>query len=173
MNEYTASNGVTIRRTRHGYLSFSNLDLGALTGITLDEEAALREFFQHERDEELGRWRWPENPDFVVYPRGVAGIRVSSESSGDHILAVREAAMNWALGEPTFFGAARAYFEAHPERKPWHDAKPGEVWAFVSFGEELAATVTSDGRFRFGDDSHLKVSDPVITSARRIWPEEA
>ncbi|QIK61774.1 hypothetical protein G7068_00035 [Leucobacter viscericola] len=27
---------------------------------------ALREFFQHERDTELGRWRWPEYPEYVV-----------------------------------------------------------------------------------------------------------
>lgn len=72
MNEYTASNGVTIRRTSHGYLSFSDLDLGALTGITLDEETALREYF--EAHPERKAWRdadcgesWYLEPFDIVY----------------------------------------------------------------------------------------------------------
>jgi hypothetical protein len=41
------------------------------------------------------------------------------------------------------FHAARAYFAAHPQPKPWHAAKPGEVWelTFDGISARFAATV--------------------------------
>lgn len=47
---FTASNGLYVFRAEE-YLE------------------AFREFFQWKRDEELGRVRWPDDPDFVIYPR--------------------------------------------------------------------------------------------------------
>lgn len=76
MTEFTASNGITIATHRKDpalgfgiYLSdgCSSLD-NSFDHLNGGEMQALREFFEHERDEALGRWRWPENPDCVVYP---------------------------------------------------------------------------------------------------------
>lgn len=96
----------------------------------------LREIFQHERDRELGRWRWPENPDYVVYhgnsdsdavwvhnEREAGAIQSSARNSGD-------------AGETDYFAAARAYFAAHPEPKPlpsephtaWVDKYGTDIW---------------------------------------------
>ncbi|WP_156316655.1 hypothetical protein [Leucobacter japonicus] len=170
-DKFVASNGIGVQLEPDDDAFLTDVKGAGGVGLSFrgSVTSALREFFQHERDQELGRWRWPENPGFVVYSRGVAGIRVTSEESGDSILALREAAETWA-DEPTFFGAARAYFAAHPERKPWHDAKPGEAWVITYGGEEHA--VISDGAFFLWEaGSEQPVGDSRITSGRRIWPE--
>ncbi|MEO2134648.1 hypothetical protein [Microbacterium sp.] len=165
MSEFTASNGLIITEQSDGVV-IERLGMSGLHRLYGFEVAGLREFFQKENDDRLGRWRWSENPDYVVYLRVNAGIRVVSESSGDSLRANREAASKWKAGEPTFYGAARAYFDAHPEPKPaWHDAKPGEVWV-VKFRtgptfDEQALVVPESGW-----DHNLLVVD-----ARRIWPE--
>lgn len=169
---FTASNGGTI-----------DIDAGALKvacsgnahpsghHLSPSETQTLREFFCAERDEELGRWRWPENPRYVVYPmEGDGQFRVMDETTGDTWTYVWSAIKD----DPQFDGpwdAARAYFEAHPERKPWHDAKPGEVWILTTaVGHERAVVV--------GDDGVLSVNGAPVAlsrfeSGRRIWPEDA
>lgn len=107
--------------------------------LTGNDLKVLEKYLQQKRDEELGRWRWPENPDYLVYPLGDGRVDVLRESSvagfsgpgrhqgissGDADAWDNDAARN-------FYSAARAYFAAHPETKPWHDAKPGEVWDVV------------------------------------------
>lgn len=177
MTAFEASNGASVNET--AYPGFKMLTVHtpdntlSLAGIHVD---VLREFFQHERDEELGRWRWPEHPDFLVYSRGHAGVRVTSESSGDHILAVREAAMKWKAREATYYGAARAYFDAHPERKPWEDAKPGEAWEITYttlVGPEVTKVAIRTDRNTWKTDVLEMEFNYAITSARRIWPEDA
>ena len=60
MNEFTASNGVKIRPEEGYGAVVSNLTL-------INEEMdALREFFQAESDERAGRWRYPDEPQYVV-----------------------------------------------------------------------------------------------------------
>lgn len=166
MDKYTASNGIGVR-IDSPYLDIK--DGVSWRGIAGSRELiALREFFAHERDDELGRWRWPENPDYVVYPRA-DHVQVVNESSGN-ALNVSRAQANISTG---LARAARAYFEAHPERKPWDDAKPGEVWV-VTEGDlsETYAYLVDDGQFYdSARDYALDFTDPVITAARRIWPE--
>lgn len=126
MNDFTASNGVKVRR---------------INEYTVDVEAtferygvAIREFFQAEEDERLGRWRWPEDPDFLVYPVGEKGLvsvlrEGSRTGSGPYIQksVSRDQAERYVLSAGrSFFRAAKAYFNAQP--KPWHDAKEGEIW---------------------------------------------
>lgn len=113
-DSFTASNGMTVERDHNNDVVIDR-SIGCASVFMADGTAlALREFFQHERDEELGRWRWPENPDYVVYPRARA-VLVLSESTGVTLRAERG---QFSAREATVFGAASAYFEAHPERKP-------------------------------------------------------
>src|SRR5690606_1284379 len=119
---------------------------------------ALREFFQHVRDEELGRWRWPKDPDYVVYP------------TEDGFLVVRESVglsefRNGLYVHDMEGEAARDYREAHPERKPWEDAMHGEAWVITYNGGEHA--VLCDGAyFTWPAGSMQHISDPDITAAR-------
>lgn len=148
--------------------------------INEEYKEALREFFQHERDEELGRWRWPENPDYVVYVKcesesePLAGVRVLHERTG-RSRDIGRAVVNACEATVSGFGrAAREYFEAHPERKPWHEAKPWETWVFTIDGKEQSATLDEDREFRdrsFHTCSWMHVKDDRISAGRRIWPE--
>lgn len=171
MNEYTASNGTRVRLDEAGDLDISSPSgwVGICGGHVL---VALREFFQHERDEELGRWRWPENAHFVVYAEDDGVHNVVNENTGLSLMATRGGVKNH---DDQHADAARAYFEAHPERKPWEDAKTGEVWALkTADGREEAYAVMwvreSDVVFENNNWRYPLDSDQV-KSARRIWPE--
>lgn len=166
---FTASNGYEVRTdcdgdvriiTACGWDFNKSLDDGDLT--------ALREFFQHERDKELGRWRWPEHPEYVVYPHQrwleIDLINVVNETYGGQYTFERNqrGPDSFLPGSPT--AAAQAYFEAHPvpEPKLWENAQPGEVWAVKYYDRdvEYPYMVPEDG---WG---------LIVRSARRIWPEE-
>ena len=171
MDKYEASNGMEIERLREGVYSFA----GYGAGFTSDEWSALREFFRAERDEELGRWRYPKDPQFVVYPGFSPGensrvARVVHEHVGTSTLVYEKP----GIGR-TSHPAATAYFEAHPERKPWHDAKEGEVWIVtpskaLALGEKAEyPAIFQAGMFR---DHGGSWGAADLTAARRIWPEE-
>ena len=177
MDKYTASNGVGVR-IDSPYLDIK--DGVSWRGIAGSRELiALREFFAQERDEELGRWRWPENPDYVVYLDGKGSRRsvtIFKESTGGIVIGIGEQFLLTVADDGSEYrSAARAYFDAHPERKPWHDAKPGEVWVIEATGDGTdtdtggRAWVLNSGAFMFQDESFVFAHD--IADARRIWPE--
>ena len=149
------------------------LDFGSGTApIILSEEEMdeLRAHLQAERDEQLGRWRDPENPDCICYP--VAGdpddIWVVYEGSG--LAYMRERNQAFYAGN-RFSEVARRYFAAHPEPKPWEEAKAGEVWILTRYGAEEPFFVTG-GEFTSTDLAvATDLDDPRITDGRRIWPE--
>lgn len=61
---------------------------------------------------------------------------------------------------------------SEPEPKPWHDAKPGEVWVVKTKhnDQERPVFVNSDGDFENAEEYfHPEFRD--ITAGRRIWPE--
>lgn len=179
---FTASNGVAIDVAD---------DLENALGYDSGQIQALREFFQHERDEELGRWRWPENPDYVVYPdlthdHEVAfgdGLTYTVLRESDGVMkgyARAEDDHRGSVHRPhdnPFALAARAYFAAHPEPKPWHDAQPGEVWVLTTenVGDEIAARVADLNEmivFEYIKGlTRIAVTDTRIVTGRRIWPE--
>ena len=81
---------------------------------------------------------------------------------------------------------AREYFDAHPEPKPWHDAKPGEVWVLrIHTGptfDHAPAVVSSSANgnaiftaatYDAGGTEEIALTAPQITYATRIWPEVA
>lgn len=169
MTQYTARNGVEVI-TLENVLGFQLPMRGVSTfGINHEKVEALREFFQHERDEELGRWRWPENPDYVVYPKGNEAS-VIDEAHGVWGQWSRLHAASDS-GRDALASAAHAYFEAHPERKPWYEAKPGDAW-LVSLPEGERVMLVDPSQFTDGNEG-IDFDDPDITAARRIWPEDA
>lgn len=175
---FTASNGMRVERD-HGDV-FINKDTPIASVFLADGTAlALREFFQAERDEELGRWRWPKNPNFVVYAEDDGVHNVVNENTGLSLMATRGGVKRH---DDAHADAARAYFDAHPERKPWHDAKPGEHWSLTVEGVEREyVAILSPGRdgdyvrfFPIADAKAvtLGATDPVITDGRRVGQED-
>jgi len=145
---------------------------------------ALREFFQKERDDELGRWRWPENPDYVVYIAPECAdydVRITCETSGDSMVYTRSEDYGQNRDHPwesLWARAARAYFDAHPEPKPWHDAEVGEVWLLTVDGDEMPAVVCADTVGTFGGVKFATSlrgwfgrDASAITAGSRVWPE--
>jgi hypothetical protein len=175
MNEYTASNTATVQRFAE---SLEVKLFKSATWLTPWEVKAVREFFRAEEDERLGRWRWPENPDYVVYPiiepaHEIAfgsdlSVMILHEPTG--VLKGYCRAEDQGGRDREYPDAARAYFDAHPEPKPWHDAKEGEVWAlrFEDDDDEFAA-------FKYGTRWKSTEggwpNEDLITAGRRIWPK--
>lgn len=179
--EFNASNGIEIEVSPDGYL-LGKGDYGSgPTYATAGPEgiAALREYFTAERDAELGRWRDEESPDYVVYPARAGSITILHEPTGRQRYLTGRAEAKIATGQ--FADTARRYFAAHPEPKPWHDAKPGEAWAiefkYEGLEESRLALVIDIDNSPFevraqGDSPTVWVNrkDPRITAGRRIWP---
>lgn len=182
---FTASNGGTVELRGSGRLAITDHNpeqvsehvrtISRTSYLDPTQADAIREFFLHERDKELGRWRWPENPDLVVYQRTPEIAAVLHEPSGQ-ILPVR--AGEYPGEETGFSGAANAYFAAHPEPKPWHDAQVGEVWVVkIQTGpaiDEIACIVVEKGDALMFEDPvdevYIRVTGEIL-DARRIWPE--
>ena len=141
---------------------------------TADFEA-LRAFFQAERDEELGRWRDPENPDMVVYPHDDVNTTVHDETTGAYLNWSREQAEDDEYSRGFGFATARAYFAAHPEPKPWDAARPDEIWALTDEDREEVFRCGEHGLYQLKTGnplgSLLSCSHNKITAGRRIWPE--
>lgn len=118
MSEFGASNGIRVWIDEVG---FTRTEAPMPISKASTHTDALREFFQNERDEELGRWRWPENPAWVVYPDGDGVIVLNETDPGGGLGQTRTTIDRY----PTSYGAdaARAFFEAHPERRVWSDAE--------------------------------------------------
>ena len=165
MKVFTATNGILFTITEDGVLRWEGgYDPRRVTD-------ALREYFQRERDTQLGRWRDPENPDLVCYPDEMSPnwVLVIQESTGDTDTVFRH---TWGSTEDDeFILVADRYFAAHREPKPWEEAKAGEVWILTRYGAEDPFFVTG-GEFTSTDLAvATDLDDPRITDGRRIWPE--
>ena len=117
---FTSSNGLMVERTLGGLPRV--IGEGWSSQLTDPETVALRGFFLHERDEELGRWRWTDNPEWV----GVEGDRDSS--GGRTVIVMNERTLDrfHANERVRVVGAdadeahraAQAFFDAHPTAEP-------------------------------------------------------
>ena len=187
MSEFTASNGIGVEINEDEQIIFEVPNRPTTPmWVTNGEIDALREYIIAQEDKRLGRWRWPENPNYLVYPVGEglvdvlreAGVSDQTRGPGREQGISREKAVEWDRDYSLhFYEAAAAYFDAHPEPKPWHDAKPGDVWALTVDGEESAfypsksldraftPVKPESGRTAVSFDSF------EITAGRRIWPE--
>lgn len=129
---------------------------------------SLREFFRDERDKELRRWRWPENPSYVVYELTQDRVRVVDEVTGLVNDINRDTSPTRSDHSP---GAAKAYFDAHPLPKPWHDAKPGDTWVITTTFHpgEFAVIATTEGELQSANGFCYDPTDKSIISGERIW----
>ena len=143
---------------------------------TLETTEALRAFFQAERDETLGRWRDPVNPDWVVYPHDDVNTTVHDETTGAYLNWSREQAEDDEYSRGFGFATARAYFQAHPEPKPWEKARPGydEIWVLTIHGCEQPVYVDEfrgEPVFQVPGGETISPHRESITAGHRIWPE--
>lgn len=178
-DKFIASNGIGIEVNDNEQIIFDVPNRPTspvwMRSVEID---ALREYVIAEEDKRLGRWRWPENPDYVVYPNDATSrLRIVRESDGYVALVYNPE--NESGG---FKAAAIAYDDAHAEPKPWYDAQNGEVWILVTpaTGERPYQVVrTEDDGFRFfliggyeGFRPGLFPQEAQIKAGRRIWPTE-
>ena len=156
------------------------LDFGSGTApIFLSEEEMdeLRGGFQAERDEQLGRWRDPENPDMVCYPVAYDpdAVLVMYEGDMTRYYATRS---TWKDINPHYASeTAERYFAAHPEPKPWEGAEPGEFWILTVDEKTNPYKIWTDTqrvrRFERVERPYTTIclNDPRITAGHRVWPE--
>ncbi|MBO3663702.1 hypothetical protein [Microbacterium stercoris] len=171
----------TVELDESGALRIAELQDGQQVGaVTMAASVVdeIRRILDAERDEQLGRWRWPENPDYVVYPRENGSVTVFEESNPTAALTFWKHVRNAEVTSGAFMEAARAFFEAHPEPKPWHDAKPGELWAITFHGVERPCRAInptfSDRELGFLPvdipmQTWFAADAPGITAGRPIW----
>ena len=174
---FTASNGHEVHRTELGTIC-----LNGERALWAGAAKSIREFFLHEaetdwqakRDAELGRWRWPENPGYVVYPERVDVVRVVNERGGGLAIINRAIVSVLAVAvDPTFYDAARAYFDAHPlpEPRPWEDAKEGDVWVLTVGAREPEPYTRSGSQFRNTTQwwDWWDATNQAITAGYPLW----
>lgn len=175
MTDFTASNGVGV--------FFKGLDAQVVVprewyvaSLSPKALSALSEFFSHQRDIELGRWRSKQHPTVVVYPDPLDADNafVLDEDNAEWGEVSRMARLAPTAGDSAFFAAAREFFAAHPEPKPWHNAQPGELWALTGAGGlEQAWLRTRDERWAHATSESLRLyaKPEGIIAGRRIYPE--
>ncbi len=139
------------------------------------ELMALRAFFQEERDTELNRWRDPENPDMVCYAISDKNhVRVLDERKGTTCYFDRNDT-NLRLFGPMGSTTIR-YFEAHPPKNLWEDAKVGEYWLVTwshSSEPEPCIVVSIYGDLFFKSITECReLSSRYIEHAQKLVVEE-
>lgn len=170
MSEYTATNGVKVSSetqplTGYRRIKFETDSVGELVEISGPNMQALIEDLDAEKDKELGRWRWPKNPDYVVYPIE-GGYSVFDERRG--VAEFRNGLYVHDMeGE-----AARDYALAQPERKipeeaayiTWRDPADGEDRIALRYGHP-ANRVWRIGFDTFDEDDLVRdyIGDATVT----------
>lgn len=180
-NIFKASNGIVVRvdgfkvfTGRDGLIATACMDFQIHSAI----DEAFSEWYQHRRDEELGRWRDPDRPNEVVYLEEDGCITVLDEVDGGRSWWTRGDALDASHSSYFGFESARAYYAAHPEPepRPWEEAQTGEVWLLTTDGVDEPWTVLHAGYLLFWSPTkagprNMGLPDPRITAGRRIWPE--
>jgi hypothetical protein len=176
VNEYTARNGAKVVLTnagQTGYILAEVDDTVSSAYLGFEQMKAWREFARAEEDERLGRWRWPENPDYFCFSDEDGDVWVIDEKNPVDTTYFMRGNAN---GTSAKSAAAVAYFNAHPEPKPaWRDAKAGEVWALTFNGSESAWSFTDFSSHQLvsatDPGNRISVDNRGITAGRRIYPE--
>lgn len=175
---FTASNGIGVEINNDtGRIAFDDTTHpNAPLWLREGELDALREYFQAEEDKRLGRWRSVEDPSWTAVERNrIVYFRNEDHERSFQIVGNGENLWAWS---PDLRKVAQEWLDAHPEPKPWHDAKDGEIWALTVDGLDLVFKV---GRVSFIQLHISRDENPIaqpeftssrITAGRRIWPAE-
>lgn len=172
--EFRARSGRTVRSNEDGSVTFE----GVRGYLGPEQVFDAEEYFQVREDARRGRWRSPQHPDFVCYDRD-GSVFVIDERDGRSVFMQRGYIMP---GLPEYSEVAIAYFEAHPEPKPWQQAEHGEAWALRLVGSTVAAAEGVETVWQYNvhsrafvsqDFGSLRFDDALIADGRRIWPEDA
>lgn len=172
MAEFTASNGVTLNTD----VDRDTESIRIHDVLLVDREVkALREYFERKRDQERGLVRLAEHPHLEFYPLDEDRVLIHNPSIREAEIHTRETGGGWAGA------AAQDYFDSW---KPWHGAKPGEVWVLdAENGHDGPHYVEESDEYmsgigfraippRLGRGHGIGRFAPIIRDARRIWPEE-
>jgi hypothetical protein len=170
--EFKARSGRSVRSNEDGSVTFE----GVRGYIGAEQVFDAQEFFQAQRDLDFGRWRCPAEPDWVAQEGerssdGRRTVRLFNESTFESFW-LNSRVMDEVDNETAKHRVARAFFESHPERKPWHSAKDDEVWVLTHVKGEVGAFVVDGHRFVSGSWS-FPIDGESITEGRCIWPEDA
>jgi hypothetical protein len=175
MNDFTASNGMTLTQSPEGHIILPK----SIMGLGPETQQALREFFWDEEDKSLGRWRSAIAPHITVWiaPDQDGDFVAIDQVTRDRFWFSRDGDTSWSFKESSDASLIERvqveFFDAHPEPKPWHDAKPGEVWEIVTAGGEIAAYIVESTGNRFLHVERrllaLNLDDAGIVSCRLIW----
>lgn len=172
---FTASNGRKVRDSDH-FETGVRVSGVIWAELSNEQTQALREYFLAERDKELGRWRDPEAPNNVVIP---------DKERPNRVVVSREDKVSYEIwwrdqvepGKPfqgmRGYNSAKRYFEAHPEKKPWHDAEPGEWWEITFNGKTYKALVDLEKDFSYKEEGswgaeYINNDNPSITAGRKL-----
>lgn len=173
--EFRARSGRTVRSNEDGSVTFE----GVRGYIGAEQVFDAQEFFQAQRDLDFGRWRCPAEPDWVAQEGerssdGRRTVRLFNESTFESFW-LNSRVMDEVDNETAKHRVARAFFEAHPERKPWQEARPEEAWLLTIDGKQWVATVDRMLDFTTSAETFVNGSPDMvrITAGRRIWPEDA
>lgn len=179
-HEFTASNGLKIVADRDGdvkiFTQQGNNTIAAYPWLDSDDLIALSEYSQKQRDERFDRWRSTADSSWTaVLDRDSNGVHFRHDD-GIHQFSVDFTSRDITPWMEELQAIAREYFEAYPAPRPWHSARPGEVWLLTisnpHAGRDIAWQLNDNSEFsRLGLLIHKR--DPRITDARRIWPEPA
>ena len=183
MTEYKASNGITVDSETQGItgrrrITFDHGNHGTTIEMSGEEMSALIECLDQEKDESFGRWR-PDRPsDYYAIPQGDGGVLVVDERSGISEVLYRPGDdRSPRLATAGGAATAHAYFEAHPERKPWDTASAGELWAFKTdpgTRETLWERDASESHWHLPGQTKAELGIHfTIVTGRKIWPEDA
>lgn len=150
------------------------------TGFSSGSElhAALAEFYRHEEDVKLGRWRSKRFPHIYVRPfpgkPDIVGVVKDNEDGLAYGTYSRRAT---PTVDPMSI-AAIEYFKEHPNLEPWTNATNTEIWLFkgVFDSKPYPFTKTYEGWMNVSgtEMDHTPYAEERDTSftPRRIWPEE-
>lgn len=132
---------------------------------------------EKQKDKELNRWRYPGDPNYLVYDIGFNKFRVMNELSGN--CKEFEICTDGTIRPELFNGYSKAFKAYQTEHPAWHNAIPGEVWAVTWNGATTNCIVVRNGISKSGlvfDDGARETPGtraPSITKAVRILARRA
>ena len=114
-NVFDTGMGIKLRRGTDGNVeSWMGYDIWKTVSVVPAVLEALQGFFQWERDQQVGRVRWPEYPAVTVYPSvDPDWVAVFNEATGLGTGVRRESVTDYD-GHSEHHEAARWWFDTHP-----------------------------------------------------------